>query len=176
MDGRELAILFTAIVFGVIAIGFSWQFYREISEWNKIRAKFSSHIQGSVLGKYKKAISRIGRLDFESAKGKVSISGAGFLLEMMNPFMEDIFIPYDQVTNVRRSSFFGRHFVHVDCGYNPNEKWSLVDLSLPGESWDILAPFIDPQLVKEGTNLNSVGEIMNFTKEVIAANKNKQNE
>ncbi len=173
MAERSIAILFTVLVFGVIAAGFGWQFYREISEWNKLRAKFPTHIQGSVLGKYKKSISRIGKLDFENSKGKVSVTGSGFLLEMTNPFMEDIFIPYDQVTNVRRSSLFGRHFVHVDCGREPGENWSLVALSLPGESWDVLAPYIDPQLVKEGANLNSVGEIMNFTRDMIAASKNK---
>lgn len=176
MEEREIAILFTLLVFGAIAAGFGWQFYRELAEWNRVRARFFLHIQGSVLGRYKKAISRLGKLDFEGSKGKVSVTGAGFLLEMTNPFMEDIFIPFEQVTNVRRSSLFGRHFVHVDCGYNPGENWALVALSLPGESWDVLAPYIDPQLVKKGTNLNSVGEIVNFTRDVIAANKNKQDD
>jgi hypothetical protein len=175
MEEREIAILFTVLVFAAIAAGFGWQFYRELSEWNRVRAKFFPHIQGSVLGKYKKSISRLGKLDFEGSKGKVSVTGAGFLLEMTNPLMEEFFIPFDQVTNVRRSSLLGQHFVHVDCGRDSGEKWSLVALSLPGESWDVLAPYIDPQLVKQGTNLNSVGEIVNFTRNIIAASKNKPN-
>lgn len=169
----SLGLLFIVFTIGVIAAGFGWTFFRDNSEWNRVRAQFPAYSQGVILAKYKKSISRIGRREFESDKGSVSVTGAGFLLEMTNPFIEGIFIPYEQVQNVRRSSLFGHHFVRVGCGYDMNTRETMVDLTLPGKSWDVLMPYIDQKVVTLGRNLNSVGELVSFTKETIETAKNK---
>jgi hypothetical protein len=154
------ALICAAIYFAVaklIALG---------AGWHRLSQAFPSNPNSTPLAEFSNAITQAGAINFRgkssagSGAGRVHIQNDGLRIQMSNPFMSDLMVPFERIGTIRISSLLNRTDLRIEIS-EPTR----LHLRLPADAFPHLREKVEESVFEVGPQLNTLRDIYNHVKD-----------